>query len=492
MIKFFAHNTGRQIILGAIIVYAFFSIGITDKVYAQNSKPPAPNIVLIFVDDMGYGDLSVNGALGYKTPNLDKMAAEGTRFTNFLAAQAVCTASRAAIMTGCYPNRIGISGAFGPNSKIGLNPEEETIADLLKDKGYATGIFGKWHLGHHKEFLPLQQGFDEFYGVPYSHDMWPLHPSSTPKKAAYPELNMIEGNEPVKVIKTLDDIAQITTAVTDRAVGFIRKHKKDPFFLYVPHPLPHVPLAVSSKFKGKSGNGLFGDVLMEIDWSVGEILKELKAQGLDKNTLVIFTSDNGPWLNYGDHAGSTGGFREGKGNSYEGGQRVPCIMRWPEVVPAGRVSNKLMSTIDLLPTIARLTGASQPKNSIDGIDFSALLKGDDSQTPRQDFLYYYRKNNLEAVRKGDWKLVFAHPGRTYAEFAPGQNGLPGKVNENKEFPYALYNLQRDPGERHDLSQLFPEIVASLEKLAEEARADLGDDLQKREGKNIRPAGKITE
>jgi len=492
MIKFFPRNTTHQIILGAIIGYVLFSIGIIDKAYAQTSKPRSPNIVLIFVDDMGYGDLSVNGALGYKTPNLDKMAAEGTRFTNFLAAQAVCTASRAAIMTGCYPNRIGISGAFGPNSKIGLNPEEETIADLLKDKGYATGIFGKWHLGHHKEFLPLQQGFDEFYGVPYSHDMWPLHPSSTPKKAAYPELNMIEGNEPVKVIKTLDDIAQITTAVTDRAVGFIRKHKKDPFFLYVPHPLPHVPLAVSSKFKGKSGNGLFGDVLMEIDWSVGEILKELKAQGLDKNTLVIFTSDNGPWLNYGDHAGSTGGFREGKGNSYEGGQRVPCIMRWPEVVPAGRVSNKLMSTIDLLPTIATLTGASQPKKRIDGLDFSKLLKGDDSQSPRADFLYYYRKNNLEAVRKGDWKLVFAHPGRTYAEYAPGQNGLPGKVNENKEFPYALYNLQRDPGERHDLSQLFPEIVASLEKLAEEARADLGDDLQKREGKNVRPAGKIAE
>lgn len=456
----------------------------------DNTAAERPNVIIFFMDDMGYGDLSVNGALGYKTPNLDRMAAEGTRFTNFLAAQAVCSASRAALMTGCYPNRIGISGALGPNAKIGLNPEEETIADLLKAKGYATGIFGKWHLGHHKEFLPLQQGFDEFYGVPYSHDMWPLHPSSTPQKAAYPQLYMIAGNDPVKEIKTLDDVAQITTEVTEHAVSFIRDHKKDPFFMYVPHPLPHVPLAVSAKFKGKSDRGVFGDVLMEIDWSIGEILTELKAQNLDKNTLVIFTSDNGPWLNYGNHAGSTGGFREGKGNSYEGGQRVPCIMRWPEVIPAGRVCNKLVSTIDLLPTIAGLTGAAQPKKHIDGVDIGLLLKGDESQTPRTDFLYYYRKNNLEAVRRGDWKLVLAHPGRSYEEFVPGMDGKPGKVNENHEFPRALYDLGRDPGERYDVSALFPEVVASLEKLAEAARTDLGDDLQKRTGNGTRPPGMV--
>jgi arylsulfatase A-like enzyme len=453
-----------------------------------NVPKKAPNVVLIFMDDMGYGDLSVTGALGYKTPNLDRMAAEGTRFTNFLAAQAVCSASRAAIMTGCYPNRLGISGALGPNSKTGLNPQEETIAELLKDNGYATGIFGKWHLGDNKKFLPLQQGFDEFYGLPYSHDMWPLHPNQ--KNSHYPELSLIEGNGPVKAVKTLDDISQITTAVTERAVSFIRKHKKEPFFMYVPHPLPHVPLAVSEKFKGKSNRGIFGDVLMEIDWSVGEILKELKAQGLDKNTIVIFTSDNGPWLNYGDHAGSTGGLREGKGNSFEGGQRVPCIMRWPGVVPAGRVCNKLVSTIDLLPTIANLTGAAQPKRRIDGKDISLLLKGDDSQTPRQNFLYYYKKNSLEAVRQGDWKMVFAHPGRTYEEFAPGMNGLPGRVNDNHIFPRALYNLQRDPGERYDVSMLFPEVVTSLEQLAEEARADLGDDIQQKQGKGVRAAGTV--
>lgn len=451
-------------------------------------KPATPNVVLIFLDDMGYGDLTVTGALNYQTPNIDRMAAEGTRFTNFLTAQAVCSASRAALLTGCYPNRLGISGALGPGSPIGLNPEEETIADLLRAKGYATAIFGKWHLGDHPSMLPLSQGFDEYYGVPYSHDMWPLHPNQA--KAKYPLLNLIEGSKPVKNIDNLDDAAQLTTAITERATAFIRKNRNKPFFLYVPHPLPHVPLAVSAKFKGKSSRGTFGDVMMEIDWSVGQILAELKKQGLDKNTLVMFTSDNGPWLNYGEHAGSSGGFREGKGNSFEGGQRVPFIVRWPGVVPAGRVSNKLLSTIDILPTVAALCGAKQPQRKIDGFNFTSLLTGDDSQTPREQFLYYYRRNNLEAVRQGNWKLVFAHPGRTYEGFAPGRNGQPGEVNENYSFPGALYNLERDPGERYDVKVQFPEIVISLEKIAEAARADLGDDLQNRTGANVRQVGRI--
>ncbi|WP_276347882.1 sulfatase [Daejeonella sp. JGW-45] len=453
-------------------------------------KSAPPNVVLIFLDDMGYGDLTVTGALNYQTPNIDRMAAEGTRFTNFLSAQAVCTASRAALLTGCYPNRLGLSGALGPGSPIGLNPDEETIADLLKEKGYSTAIFGKWHLGDHPAFLPLNQGFDEYFGVPYSHDMWPLHPNQA--KANYPPLSLIEGNKAVKNVNDLGDAAGLTSAITDRATSFIRKNKNKPFFLYVPHPLPHVPLAASARFKGKSSRGIFGDVMMEIDWSVGEILGELKRQGLEKNTLVIFTSDNGPWLNYGDHAGSSGGFREGKGNSFEGGQRVPCIVRWPEVVPAGRVSNKLLSTIDILPTVASICGARQPAKKIDGIEWTALLKGDDSQTPRNQFLYYYRRNNLEAVREGNWKLVFAHPGRTYEGFLPGTNGQPGEVNENKDFPDALYNLERDPGERYDVRKQFPEIVASLEKIAEAARTDLGDDLQKRTGANVRPAGRIEQ
>lgn len=454
------------------------------------TPPPAsrPNVVLFFMDDLGYGDLSCTGALDYSTPNLDRMAAEGSRFTNFLAAQAVCSASRAALLTGCYPNRLGISGALGPNSSIGLNPNEETLADLLKESGYVTGIFGKWHLGDKSPFLPLRQGFDEYYGVPYSHDMWPLHPNQA--KANYPPLHWIEGNEPKQEIKNLEDASRITSTLTERAVSFIRRHKNKPFFLYVPHPLPHVPLAASAPFKGKSARGIFGDVLTELDWSVGQILSELKQQGIDKNTLVIFISDNGPWLNYGDHAGSTGGFREGKGTSFEGGHRVPCLVRWPGVVPAGRVCNKLLTTMDILPTVAKLCGARLPKQRIDGVDWVALLKGDNMVTPRDHFYYYYRKNSLEAVRQGDWKLVFTHPGRTYEGFLPGQGGQPGPTTENHEFPTALYDLRRDPGERYDVREQHPELVAKLEKLAEAARADLGDDLQKRNGVNVRQPGRI--
>lgn len=464
--------------------------GVALHLVAFTPPKPAkkPNIVLFFIDDLGYGDLSVTGALGYKTPHLDQMAAEGTRYTNFMAAQAVCSASRAALLTGCYPNRVGVSGAFSPQNPVGLSPQEETIAELVKAQGYATGIFGKWHLGSDQAFLPLQQGFDEYYGVPYSHDMWPLHPWQ--ERAQYPPLHWIDGNKQAKEIKTLEDASELTPQITARAVSFIKKNKNNPFFLYVPHPMPHVPLSASAKFRGKSDRGVFGDVLMELDWSVGEIMKTLKAQGLDENTLVIFTSDNGPWLNYGDHAGSTGGFREGKGTSFEGGQRTPTIMRWPGVVPAGKISNKLLSTIDVLPTIAKLTGSKLPKEKIDGVEFVDLLKGDESKTPREEFLYYYRKNSLEAVRKQDWKLVFAHPGRTYEGSLPGKDGKPGPAPEDHLFPKALYNLTRDPGERYDVLEQNPDIVAELEKIAAAAREDLGDDLQKMPGKNRRPVGTV--
>jgi arylsulfatase A-like enzyme len=475
-------------ILAAIGVPLLFCILMAFQPKIKTEKKP--NIVLFFIDDLGYGDLSVNGALGYKTPNLDKMAAEGTRFTNFMAAQAVCSASRAALLTGCYPNRVGMSGALSPHIGVGLNPDEETIAELVKKQGYATGIFGKWHLGSETAFLPLQQGFDEYYGVPYSHDMWPKHPNQ--ERAQYPSLFWGDGNQQGKEIKSLDDVSELTPVITSKAVNFIRKNKSKPFFLYVPHPLPHVPLSASPKFAGKSGSGMLGDVLMELDWSVGEILKELKNQGIHENTLVIFTSDNGPWLNYGNHAGSSGGFREGKGTSYEGGQRVPCIMQWPGKVPAGRVSNKLLTTMDVLPTIARLTGAELPKAKIDGVDFTELLKGNDNVTPRTEFLYYYRKNNLEAVRKHDWKLVFAHPGRTYEGVLPGHNGKPGPTTENNMFPKELFNLARDPSERYNVLEQNPEIAAELEKIAEAARADLGDDLTNHPGKNRRPIGSLSK
>jgi len=270
-------------------------------------------------------------------------------------------------MTGCYPNRIGIHGALMPWSKNGINENEITIAELLKGKGYATAIYGKWHLGHHEKFLPLQHGFDEYFGIPYSNDMWPVDFDGTavtdsslkPWKSRYPKLPLIEGNNKVKEILTLDDQNKLTTLYTEHAVDFINRKKDKPFFLYLAHSMPHVPLGVSDKFKGKSEQGMYGDVMMEIDWSVGQVMKALKENGVEDNTLVIFTCDNGPWLNFGNHAGSTGGLREGKGTSFEGGQREPCIMRWPVVIPKGKINNKLAATIDIFPTIAEITGAQR-------------------------------------------------------------------------------------------------------------------------------------
>lgn len=459
-------------------------------------KPQNPNVVLIFMDDLGYGDLSCYGASQYKTPNLDKMAAQGIRFTSFMAAQAVCSASRAGILTGCYPNRVGVAYALGPDSKIGLNPSEETIAEVLKKQNYKTAAIGKWHVGHLREFLPLQQGFDQYLGLPYSNDMWPVDYAGKPVtdtthwKYHTPPLPLIEGNDKVRELKSLDDQSELATIYTERAVRFIDENKKNPFFLYFAHSMPHVPLAVSSKFKGKSEQGMFGDVMMEIDWSVGEVMKALEKNGIDKNTLVIFTSDNGPWLNYGNHAGSTGGLREGKGGSCEGGQRVPCLMRWPGNIAEGTVCNKLASTIDILPTLAAITHSPLPEKKIDGVNILPLMLGDENANPRESFLYYYRKNSLEAVRKGNWKLVFAHPGRTYVGFKPGADGFPGGANENFQFEDGLYDLRRDPGERYDVKEFYPEVVAELKKLADEARQDLGDDIQKREGKNRREPGRV--
>lgn len=476
----------------------FFGISLLALAAVSFVQPPqkTPNVVLIFMDDLGYGDLGSYGATQYQTPNLDKLANEGIRFTNFLAAQAVCSASRAALMTGCYPNRIGISGALMPTSTVGISEKETTLAEILKEKGYKTAIYGKWHLGHHKQFLPLQHGFDEYFGIPYSNDMWPVDYDGKPvaegsyKQKAYPTLPLISNNDKVEEITTLDQQGMLTARYTEKAVGFIKRNKNNPFFLYLPHSMPHVPINASPKFKGKSQQGLYGDVIMEIDWSVGEIMKTLKDNGLDKNTLVIFTSDNGPWLNYGNHAGSSGGLREGKGTSYEGGHRVPCIMRWKDSMPEGLVCNKLSSTIDILPTIANICQTKLPDNKIDGLDISALMKGEVSAEPRKVFYYYYRKNSLEAVRKGNWKLVFEHPGRTYEGFQPGNDGFPGQVNENVNTPYALYDLRRDPSERYDVQKTYPKIVEELQKLANEAREDLGDDITKTTGKNNRQEGSL--
>ncbi len=464
--------------------YYFLLISQIAQIVLGSDKVKDVNIVLICLDDMGYGDLSLTGATGYHTPNIDRMASEGAFFTHYLAPQAVSSASRAGLMTGCYPNRIGFSGALDHASKTGINSDEETIAEMLKKEGYATAAFGKWHLGCQPEFMPSQHGFDEFFGIPYSHDMWPHHPVT---KNYYPPLPLIEDDS---VITTEPDISQFTQQFTARTLDFIRRNRGNPFFVYLAHPLPHVPLAASDNFRGKSEQGLYGDVMMEIDWSVGEIISTLEKLDLDRNTLVIFTSDNGPWLNYGNHAGSPGGFREGKGTTFEGGQRVPCIMWWKGTIPEGTVCNRLVSGIDILPTLADVTGAALPERGIDGVSILPLMRGDKNANPRKSFYYYYRQNNLEAVTDGTWKLVFPHRGRTYEGFLPGNDGQPGGADENRWIEGGLYDLRRDPGERYNVIDLYPDVVARLEKMAEEARDDLGDDLQNAPGRNRREPGRV--
>ncbi|HMP30307.1 MAG TPA: sulfatase-like hydrolase/transferase, partial [Saprospiraceae bacterium] len=306
-------------------------------------------------------------------------------------------------------------------------------------------------------------------------------------KDYYPPLPLISQNT---VIEENPDQRKFTTAFTEKTLAFIEKSKKKPFFIYLAHPMPHVPLFVSDKFKGKSGQGLYGDVIMEIDWSVGQIRDYLKQNNLDKNTVLILTSDNGPWLNYGNHAGSTGGLREGKGSTYDGGQKVPCIVEWQGMTPKGLVINKLASAIDLLPTLCEITSSKMPTKKIDGVSLYSLLKGDRKAEPRKHFAYYYRQNNLEAIRYRDWKLVFPHPGRTYEGFDPGKDGKPGGANENYNFSGGLYDLRRDPGERYNVQFANKEVYDTITRIAESMRLDLGDNLTGDKGIGKRAIGEI--
>ncbi|MDR2388171.1 MAG: sulfatase [Tannerellaceae bacterium] len=454
-----------------------------------------PNVVLFLLDDMGYGDLGFTGALGYETPHINRLAGEWMFFSHFYSAQPISSASRAGLLTGCYPNRIGFRGALSPRSATGIHPEEETLAETLKGQGYRCGIVGKWHLGDRLPFLPLQNGFDDYLGLPYSNDMWPMDyagnrvtpESNLPNKLRYPALPLVDGNETVRELWTLADQGELTGLYTERAVRFIEENRRRPFFLYIAHSMPHVPLAVSERFRGKSRQGLYGDVMMEIDWSVGEVMKALKEQGLDEHTLVIFTSDNGPWANFGNHAGSAGGLREGKATTFEGGQRVPCIVRWKGVVAGGSVCNRLASAIDLLPTLAAVSGASLPAKKIDGVNLlPLLLDAGSAAPPRTHFFYYFEENDLEAVRDERFKLVLPHRHRVY--LAPGNDGFPGPTTE-QDTDLSLYDLRRDPGERYDVKALYPEVVERLLLLAEEARKDLGDNLTNRGGTNRRPIGR---
>lgn len=494
-------------LLCRVLLSSLFAIVLTNQatsVLAEDSR--TPNVVVIFIDDMGYADIGPFGAEDYPTPNLDRMAAEGRRFTDFVVSSAVCSASRSALLTGCYHTRLGINGALGPKSDIGISDQEVTLAELCKSKGYATAMFGKWHLGHHPKFLPTQHGFDQYYGIPYSNDMWPLHPNSIAKRAKnpkakinWPALPMIQssadGYEIVNADVQPDDQALMTKQFTERAVGFIEQNKNNPFFVYLPHPMVHVPLYASEDFKGKSGAGIFGDVVMEVDWSVGQIMDVLARTGNAENTLLVFTSDNGPWLSYGDHAGSAGPFREGKGTMFEGGYREPTLMWWKGKIPAGTVCDTLCSSIDIVPTIAKLIDAPLPSETdadhvVDGEDIRPLMFGDpDAKSPHDAFYCYYGGGQLQAVRNERFKLVFPHKYRTLDGGPGGTDGTPVPYRSAMA-SMALYDLDNDVAENKNVMEDFPEVVTQLTAAAETARADLGDKLTKTKGDGVRGPGRM--
>ncbi|MAB79935.1 MAG: arylsulfatase [Planctomycetes bacterium] len=447
----------------------------------RESRPP--NVVIVFADDLGWGDVGVQGATGYATPNIDRLSREGVRLTDFYAAQPVCSASRAALLTGCYPNRIGIHGALGPGAKHGLGAQELTLAEMLRAKGYATACFGKWHLGHRAPFLPMQHGFDEYYGIPYSNDMWPFHPENP---EAWGDLPTIEG---AQVVGYNTDQTKFTGDFTHRAVDFIERNKDGPFFVYVAHPMPHVPLHAGKAYRGTTERGLFGDVISEIDGSVGAILEVLERTGNDRRTLFIFTSDNGPWLSYGDHAGSAGPLREGKGTTFEGGVRVPFVARYPEKIPANHVSSEPAMTIDILPTIAKLVGAELPEHPIDGLDIWPLLDGSpNAVSPHAALYFWYHHGDLEAMRSGPWKLHFPHGYRTMSGRQAGKGGIPGKYDYSAKTDVELYDLEQDIAEQVDVAQTHPQVVRKLSEMADRMRNRLGDRLQEVKGSQVRDAG----
>ncbi len=422
-------------------------------------KAKKPNFIIIFCDDMGYGDLGCFGSTKHRTPKIDRMAAEGTKFTSFYVTSGVCTPSRSSLMTGCYPRRVDMHKSarnewvLFPVAKKGLNPNEITIADLLKSQGYATACVGKWHLGDQPQFLPTRQGFDYYYGIPYSNDM------GSRQRKQNPPLPLMR-NE--KVIEAPVDQDTVTKRYTEEVIKFITANSDKPFFVYLPHTMVHNPVHSSDNFRGKSANGGYGDATEEIDWSTGEILATLKKLGIDDNTLVIFTSDNGAASRWGGSNLPLSGF---KGSTMEGGMREPCVMRWPGRIPAGGKCDELTSTIDLLPTLAKLAGTKAPDDRIiDGEDIWPLMAGARGAKSPHEAFYYYRMDQLQAVRSGKWKLHLPYEIK--------------RKNKTTTSSQRLYDLKADIGEKTNVAEQNPDVVKRLLALAEGAREDLGDGNRK--------------
>ncbi|MDF1859570.1 MAG: sulfatase [Verrucomicrobiales bacterium] len=464
-------------------LYSLFCLLILSVAVPSVFADSKPNFIIIFADDQGYGDLGCFGSTKIKTPNIDQMADEGRKFTNFMVASPVCTPSRAALLTGCYPKRVGMhQHVLFPSSTKGLNSEEHTIADHLSAQGYATACFGKWHLGHHPETLPQQHGFDTYFGIPYSNDM--NHPDNKGKPKGGPDGMDILWDDPEstltkwktplmeneKIVELPVDQRTVTRRCTQKAIDFIKENKDDPFFVYLPHSMPHIPLYVPDEVRDPNPLNAYTNTIEHIDAEVGRLMDTIRELDLSGNTYVIYTTDNGPWLSFKHHGGSAGPLRDGKGTTFEGGQRVPCVMWGPGRIPAGTECGELAGTIDLLPTIAALTETPLPEGrKIDGMDISALLTTD-AESPRSEFVYYTSQGVIEGLRQGKWKLLVKTPRRP-----KGKGKAKGKGKE-KAKPAApeimLFDLSADLGEQTNLASTHSDVVATLKKRMLELDAEI--------------------